>query len=515
MLHAAVALALLFLEESCLIFVLKIMPISLFSRHKRLHTSLELFGRGTNMIFGRAWLLLSQPVSIVGILPQFGENAIRSLHTFDQRATFSFMGTLSRTFSVPSITGPHCQSCIYHVETPSSVPTKMSLFSSFQRNIMGACHHMLNGSESVSQNFGIAVRKSGHSQKSMIRSGIFYSYKCFDYCRSMSRSLDSQELWFMREVLSPRSGASRNSWKHGQCMEQSAKNFQLLHIHPYSVSAAQNAFFDGAPQDEQVKNYMVDPDRKFVAERSLKLFSGSCYLPHPDKEETGGEDAHFICDDEQAIGVADGVGGWADVGVNAGQYARELMVNSVSAIQDEPQGLIDPARVLEKAYLNTKAKGSSTACIVALTERGIHAVNLGDSGFIIVRDGSTILRSPVQQHDFNFTYQLESGNGCDLPSSAQVFTLAVEAGDVIVVGTDGLFDNLYSNEINAIVVHASRARLAPQVTAEKIAGLARQRAQDKNRQTPFSTAAQVAGYRYYGGKLDDITVVVSFITSSN
>ena len=103
----------------------------------------------------------------------------------------------------------------------------------------------------------------------------------------------------------------------------------------------------------------------------MKLNSGSCYLPHPDKEETGGEDAHFICSDEQAIGVADGVGGWADLGVNAGLYARELMSHSVAAIHDEPKGSIDPSRVLEKAYSSTKARGSSTACIIALTEQVI------------------------------------------------------------------------------------------------------------------------------------------------
>lgn len=91
-------------------------------------------------------------------------------------------------------------------------------------------------------------------------------------------------------------------------------------------------------------------------------------MPHPDKEETGGEDAHFICD-EQAIGVADGVGGWADLGVDAGQYARELMSHSLVAIQEEPKGSIDPVRVLEKAYMSTKAKGSSTACIIALTDK--------------------------------------------------------------------------------------------------------------------------------------------------
>lgn len=106
-----------------------------------------------------------------------------------------------------------------------------------------------------------------------------------------------------------------------------------------------------------------------MSDRPLKLLSGSCYLPHPEKEETGGEDAHFICTDEQAVGVADGVGGWADLGIDSGKYARELMSNSASAVQDEPRGSVDPARVLEKAYTNTKVKGSSTACIIALTNQ--------------------------------------------------------------------------------------------------------------------------------------------------
>lgn len=96
-----------------------------------------------------------------------------------------------------------------------------------------------------------------------------------------------------------------------------------------------------------------------------------------------------------------------------------------------------------------------------------------------------------------------------------MFTIPVAPGDVVIAGTDGLFDNLYNNEVNAVVVDASRTGLGPQVTAQKIAALARQRALDKNRQTPFSTAAQDAGLRYYGGKLDDITVVVSYITGTS
>ncbi|KAI4330343.1 hypothetical protein MLD38_028641 [Melastoma candidum] len=272
--------------------------------------------------------------------------------------------------------------------------------------------------------------------------------------------------------------------------------------------------FEGGMREDSLTSSATSVGQVVQGGKPLNLLSGSCSLPHPDKEDKGGEDAHFICPDEQVIGVADGVGGWADVGVDAGLFSRELMSNAVDAIKEDPDGVVDPLRVLEKAHSKTKAKGSSTACIITLKDEAIHAINLGDSGFIVVRDGCTIFRSPVQQHGFNFTYQLESGSSGDLPSSGEVFTIPVSAGDVIVAGTDGLFDNLYNNEIAAVIVDAMRSGLEPQATAQKIAALARHRAVDRSRQTPFATAAQEAGFRYYGGKLDDITVVVSFVTKS-
>ncbi|KAG6550728.1 hypothetical protein Mapa_007825 [Marchantia paleacea] len=247
--------------------------------------------------------------------------------------------------------------------------------------------------------------------------------------------------------------------------------------------------------------------------KSLKLLSGACNLPHPDKIKTGGEDAYFICPDKQVVGVADGVGGWADLGIDAGEYARELMSQAMIAVREEPQGSIDPARVLEKAHSMTKCRGSSTACILALSDSVLEAANLGDSGFVILRNSRTLFKSPAQQHQFNIPFQLESG-GSDPPSAAEVFSIEVAVGDVIVAGTDGLFDNLYDSELTTVVVQAVRSGMGPQVTAQNVADLARTRAQDRNRQTPFSTAAQDAGYRFYGGKMDDITVIVSYITNS-
>ncbi|PIN01854.1 Serine/threonine protein phosphatase [Handroanthus impetiginosus] len=270
---------------------------------------------------------------------------------------------------------------------------------------------------------------------------------------------------------------------------------------------------DGSLSVEPLSSLALSPEQTSPSRSILKLLSGACYLPHPAKEETGGEDAHFICANEQVIGVADGVGGWSEVGVNAGLYARELMSNSVKAIRNMRNGDIIPLRVLEKAHAATKAQGSSTACIIALKDKDLHAINLGDSGFIVIREGSTIFESPAQQYSFNYTYQLECGTRANRPGDGQVFKISVLPGDVIVAGTDGLFDNLYNKEIADIVANATKVGLSPDTTAQRIASFARLRATDGECRTPFSTAAQKAGIPYYGGKLDDLTVVVSYVST--
>ncbi|XP_075517001.1 putative protein phosphatase 2C 55 [Primulina tabacum] len=433
-----------------------------------------------------------------------------NLHTANRRKNISVVGAFSRTISIPSVSGPSFQVCGYHIECLLAEPNKV-LGNNSQKELMSVC-----GSRSALIRCSISNLNSRPVQPGVAAYHSFSSYsrRSFDISRKVSMSLGNKEQpnnFFLYGYFTY--NAVKRKGNGNTFLGFGFEGFHLLSPSCSSAGTAHDVSFENSTREEQHLSFADSSELSIPTGRPLKLKSGSCYLPHPDKEETGGEDAHFICTDKPAIGVADGVGGWADLGVNAGYYARELMSNSVNAVQDEPRGSIDPARVLEKAHASTKAKGSSTACIIALTDQGLHAINLGDSGFMVVRDGSAVFRSPVQQHDFNYTYQLESGDAGDLPSSGQVFTVPIAPGDVIIAGTDGLFDNLYNNDIIAVVVHAVRAGLAPQVTAQKIAALARERALDKNRQTPFSAAAQEAGFRYYGGKLDDITVVVSFITS--
>ena len=69
----------------------------------------------------------------------------------------------------------------------------------------------------------------------------------------------------------------------------------------------------------------------------------------------------------------------------------------------------------------------------------------------IIRRNEFIFRTEEQQHSFNYPYQLGTGS-TDSPTDAQVFTVKVESGDIIVMGTDGIFDNLFDEDILEEVV---------------------------------------------------------------
>ncbi|KAG5623792.1 hypothetical protein H5410_009010 [Solanum commersonii] len=145
---------------------------------------------------------------------------------------------------------------------------------------------------------------------------------------------------------------------------------------------------------------------------------------------------------------------WTKKGIDSGMYSRELMKNVELAIQKQSSSSIttmDLMKVLNEAFSNTKAKGSSTACICLFCDDTLHAVNVGDSGFVVIREGIIVYKSKVQQSRFNCPFQLGNGSTSDDPNIAEKISVTVIAGDVTVLGTDGLFDNVHDFELEAIV----------------------------------------------------------------
>ncbi|XP_021287060.1 probable protein phosphatase 2C 55 [Herrania umbratica] len=260
----------------------------------------------------------------------------------------------------------------------------------------------------------------------------------------------------------------------------------------------------------------LDDKVQVFSSQGLKMKLGTCYVPKDNELKPLGEDACFICYEEQTLGVADGVGGWVDMGVDAGEYARQLMANAIVAVHKEHmfKGSVDLGKVLHEAYFRTKVEGSSTACIVTLKADILHAVNVGDSGFMVFRDAKLVYQSPIQQRDFNYPYQLGNSKTSDGPDMAMELFVRVKAGDIVVLGTDGLFDNMYPTEMEEILKRETKKRegsICPEKLASLIAGYALYNSFDKFALSPFAKAAKKAGFNYIGGKEDDITVVVGII----
>jgi protein phosphatase PTC7 len=93
-------------------------------------------------------------------------------------------------------------------------------------------------------------------------------------------------------------------------------------------------------------------------------------IPHMEKRKKGGEDAYTVND--TMVAVADGVGGWADAGVDPALYSRALCrnirdiydksveKNDLSALSNV---LNKPRDLLIEAVAETREQGSSTAVI--------------------------------------------------------------------------------------------------------------------------------------------------------
>lgn len=163
-----------------------------------------------------------------------------------------------------------------------------------------------------------------------------------------------------------------------------------------------------------------------------------------------------------------------------------------------------------EAHMRTELKGSCTATLASLHGERLCVANIGDSGFVVVRGGEIVAQSLPMHHGFDLPFHIGHDAG-DEPSCAMEYCVDVQPGDALVLGTDGLFDNLFSGELTAAVASGIHDRLSPEVLAKKLVTAAFKKSQTPGCPTPFSEAARCAGRRLTGGKVDDITALVAIV----
>lgn len=299
------------------------------------------------------------------------------------------------------------------------------------------------------------------------------------------------------------------------------------------------------------------------ASDDLKLIARSYMAARPDyarQELTSlnSSDAVFIDEATQSFGIADGVGSWKSVGLDPGALANELM----KSVKNELTGAYEtfssmtPSEVgeslktaLSRAYNTVEAYGSTTALLGICIKSTLVTANLGDSTVIVLRPTGfgkvrVVFRSKEMQHAFNCPFQLSSlpapktyrelvrkGYGMlvkylqeaknivkDNPTTAAIYTVPLHSNDIVIAGSDGLFDNL--QEISIVEqaeaglknYQQSHEQFCSQL-AEKLTRSAAAQSFKKNYMSPFAQAAKKAKKSYVGGKPDDVSVCVGVLTN--
>jgi protein phosphatase PTC7 len=303
------------------------------------------------------------------------------------------------------------------------------------------------------------------------------------------------------------------------------------------------------------------------------------------------EDAYFVStvklQDEKGekerdvtyVGVADGVGSWREYGVDPRLFSHKLMEECANILQEasaKPGGggdkfrrMIAPSEIMAQAYERVKVEniiGSTTACVALFDKvrHQFHFSNLGDSGLVVLRhidsdvagslkrdktktrsERTSDLRvafvSQQQLHSFNHPYQLgwtgqelEAHETKSFKTAAEACTTSIHVrrGDIIILATDGLFDNVDVDDIlnvaleweqtcgfirsGDIVAREKRWAMGNSLTgisAESIGDLAAQlciKARENSlskEDSPFALLAKENDIMWSGGMPDDCTVI--------
>lgn len=154
--------------------------------------------------------------------------------------------------------------------------------------------------------------------------------------------------------------------------------------------------------------------------------------------------------------------------------------------------------------------GRSTICVAVLDKQSGHLdmANLGDSQIGMLRDGKFILKTLRQQSKFNAPLQLTlrpSGEATGNPCMAGRKSIQLQNLDIIILGTDGLWDNFASEDVEEMTAVLLKKKGGDwgDVGADELVMLlvesARQVARDVRAVTPFEVEASKVGRVHTGG----------------
>jgi len=207
---------------------------------------------------------------------------------------------------------------------------------------------------------------------------------------------------------------------------------------------------------------------------------------HPSKIRMGYKDADATLTSPMLLGVCDGVSQLEEYGMDPAVLPHELLQSceELAMLQLVPDGPVNPQdayrgpiSLLKEAYEATESKGSTTVLLAALdNSTRIHGklhpmiavLSIGDCELLMLRRThgrqsplQAVFHTEMQRIDSNVQTPLQLARvdariDADFDESialeviekgSAVHCVSAYEGDIVVMGSDGVFDNLFLDEI--------------------------------------------------------------------
>jgi len=266
---------------------------------------------------------------------------------------------------------------------------------------------------------------------------------------------------------------------------------------------------------------------------------------HPQKAKEGHRDADATLVAPLLLGVADGVSQVEEFGMDASLLPRELLkqCENLGMVQLIPNSRICPYKgpipLLKEAFESTQSYGSTTV-VMALLDNGtkihgklhpmIAVITIGDCELLILRrihgrssPFQAVFHTEMQRIDGHVQTPLQLARVDErvdpdfsedltievIERGSAVHCVSAYEGDVVILGSDGVFDNLFLDEVQDIVNQVLPRGSAVPAAEAVLSQVAKRIVEASHRKSVRLPTGQLPDAPIgRGGKMDDTSVTV-------
>jgi len=308
----------------------------------------------------------------------------------------------------------------------------------------------------------------------------------------------------------------------------------------------------------------------------LRFISASTSRQHSLKAEMGFINADVVQETPSFLGICDGVSEVQTLGISPDEFPKDLLQRVRESVEERDAEWLNEAverswpsstgprnsswvlNILKDAYLETMKEGSTTLLMAVIEENNhLMTANLGDCCLLVLRRAPSqpqklyiAFQTEPLRFEHNKPFQISRIEGISqeqiisVINSAGVAGFPTQHGDILVMGTDGVFDNLHDDDIvrivektcpwvpqsNAQIPHQQQQpvwgsalqNLMPVPSVAQLGGAADAIVQDALKAVCVSKVDEATGQLKWppgakqtpsglGGKADDTTVIVAAV----